>query len=84
MLPLVIRKLQAIAKLNNDEFSYQIRISPTQQDCFALIVLETADKHDIWGHAGRTIDEVFQHENQSLRETCEYFGYKCPDLERII
>lgn len=83
MIPLAdfIEQLEAVARLNEDEFSYNILLVPSRGHRkffmeIAFIVKEEADGHEILSGTGATIDEAVANAQDGWQKCLRNFGYK--------
>lgn len=83
MIPLAdfIKQLEAVAKLNEDEFSYNILLVPSRGHRkffmeIAFIVREEEDDHEILSGTGATIDEAVAAAQDNWQECLQNFGYE--------
>lgn len=83
MTPIVdfIQQLEAVARLNEDEFSYNILLVPSRGHRkffmeIAFIVKEEADGHEILSGTGATIDEAVASAQDGWQESLRNFGYE--------
>lgn len=73
----LIHRLQEIAKLNDDEFSYNIEINPhTKKLGFTLVVNETQENHTFLIIKLENLDKLEEIDENMIKECCENWGYK--------
>lgn len=72
---LVIR-LQAIAKMNGDQFRYKIDIEPTRNGIqYVFICEETVDSHALLTGNGATIEAAVADAEKDVGQACQEWGY---------
>lgn len=76
MIPLAdfIRQLEAVARLNDDEFEHSIILVPTDTLRFGFVIRESADGHEILSGTGASIDEALANAQDSWQECLRNFG----------
>lgn len=74
----LIKRLNAIAKKNHDEFKYYIELDVLRDGKirYTFCADETADGHAIAGGAGTTIEEAVSKTNENIPEFIKARGYK--------
>ncbi len=74
----LIHRLQAIAKINKDEFRYSVEIQPRGKEIIYLFNgRETADSHIVFCGSGESIDDAVNATWRDIEDCCKEFGYKC-------
>lgn len=76
-LDALVRRLDRIAKKNNDRFRYEIEINPTRSGItYIFNCVETADGHTLICGTGVTIDEAVKQAWDSIEESCQEWDYE--------
>lgn len=74
----LVRRLEAIAKKNRDEFGYRIEVDVDRSGTisYRFVAIETADRHEFVTGYGKTIDEAAETAMKDVEEACELWSYK--------
>jgi hypothetical protein len=80
----LIKRLEAIAKKNGDEFEYRIRLEPPPRQglsgrkalVYRFEAIETADHHAFLDGFGNSIAEAVEAAENGVSEACKHWGYE--------
>lgn len=75
----LVRRLEAIAKKNNDKFRYCIKITANLRRpglLYEFIAEETADGHTMFYGQGATIEAACDDANTRVYDDCRGWDYK--------
>jgi hypothetical protein len=75
----LIERLERIAKVNNDKFSYNINVELNSKSGlrYTFTATEITDNHDFIVVQSNNLITLVDMANEEIEEVCEAWGYKC-------